>query len=101
MPPISRNNDLANTGHDCTRVAPVRASQRTVFANGKAILRPGDKLKPHKILVPAPPRCVGHKAKVKSGSRSVFVQGKPVARRGDSADQGEMAQGSRDVHAGG
>ena len=67
MPRISRHNDLAKTGHACSTVAPVRASQFSVFANSRAVLRPGDKLKPHKILVAPPKRCVGHKAKVKKG----------------------------------
>tara|TARA_B100000214_G_scaffold325430_1_gene262962 strand:- start:1401 stop:1700 length:300 start_codon:yes stop_codon:yes gene_type:complete len=99
MPRISRHNDLAKTGHGCSTVAPVRASQFSVFANSKAVLRPGDKLKPHKILVGL--RCVGHQAKVNRGSRTVFAQGKPVARVGDSADKGAMKQGSFTVFAGG
>ena len=101
MPRISRHNDLAKTGHGCSVVAPVRASQFSVFANSRAVLRPGDKLKPHKILVAPPKRCVGHQAKVNRGSRTVFAQGIPVARVGDSADKGAMKQGSFTVFAGG
>lgn len=102
MPRISRNNDLASTGHACTRVVGVRATQFTVFANGIAIARPGDPCKPHTILRPGkPPKCVGHKAKINRGSRTVFAQGRPVARVGDSTDRGRMIRGSGNVQAGG
>ena len=105
MPGISRNGDICRTGHKCTTRAPVKASQRTVFANGIPLLRRGDKVKPHTRDFPnpdAPPPyiCLVHRAKVKQGSRSVFVQGIPVARRGDRADDGAMRGASRDVKAG-
>ncbi len=101
MPAISRDRrDLAATGHACTTKIGVKASQRTVFANNTAVLRPGDRLLPHTILVCCPPKCVGHPAKVNRGSRKVFAQGIPVARKGDSADRGRMIQGSFNVFAG-
>ena len=103
MPAVSRNRiDLARTGHACTTKIGVRASQFSVFANGTSILRPGDRLLPHTILVCSPKcRCVGHSAKVNLGSPNVFIQNIPVARRGDSADFGSMIQGSPNVFANG
>tara|TARA_B100000424_G_C22738930_1_gene400084 strand:+ start:325 stop:630 length:306 start_codon:yes stop_codon:yes gene_type:complete len=101
MPKISRNGDMCRTGHACTSAAPVKATQFTVFANGKPIARKGDPIKPHTILVPGPPPlCVGHKAKVRRGSRQVFIKGIGVARRGDSADKGSMKGASFNVTAG-
>ena len=104
MPAVSRNRiDLARTGHPCTTKIGVRASQFSVFANGINILRPGDRLLPHTIIVPCPPTycCVGHPAKINRGSPNVFIQGRPVARRGDSADFGSMMRGSPNVFANG
>jgi|TARA_B110000977_G_C10608820_1_gene311355 uncharacterized Zn-binding protein involved in type VI secretion len=101
MPGISRNNDLAATGHGCSPTAGCIATAKTVFINGIKVLRPGDFLKPH--FVPnkkPPPKCVLHTAQVNRGSRSVFAEGKPVARRGDSADLGAMIGASRNVFAG-
>ena len=104
MPAVSRNRiDLAATGHSCTRKIGVKASQFSVFANGRSILRPGDRLLPHTILVCTPDGCycTGHPAKVKRGSPNVFIQNIPVARKGDSADRGRMIQGSPNVFANG
>ena len=71
MPGISRNGDLGATGHGCSKVAPVRATQKTVFANGKPILKRGDPMAPHEILVPAiPPICLKHKANLKGADLS-------------------------------
>ena len=103
MPAISRDRiDLAKTGHSCDDVAGVRATAGSVLINGRRVLRPGDRLLPHTILVCAGKKCfcVDHPAKVNRGSRTVFAEGKPVARRGDSADRGSMLQGSRNVFAG-
>ena len=48
MPKISRDiRDLAATGHSCHRVIGVKATARSVFANGSKVLRPGDRLLPH------------------------------------------------------
>lgn len=98
MPKVSRNGDMCATGHLCTKKAPVRASQFSVFANGKPVLRRGDKVKPHTILVP--PFCKVHAAKVKGASSKVFARGIGIARRGDSADFGAMVGASQDVVAG-
>jgi len=102
MPAVSRDKiDLALTGHACTKKIGVFASQYSVYANGSAVLRPGDFLMPHLILVCCPARCVGHPANVNQGSPTVFAQGKPIARRGDSADMGMMLMGSLNVFANG
>ena len=105
MPRISRHGDKCRTGHLCTKMAPVNASQRSVFVNGRPALRRGDKVKPHTINFPnptPPPKyiCLVHKAKVKQGSRRVFVRGIPVARKDDRADKGSMRGASRNVFAG-
>ena len=104
MPAVSRNIiDKAATGHACTRAIGVKASQFQVFANGKAILRPGDRLLPHTILRKCGPTfcCVPHSAVVKRGSPNVFIRNRPVARKGDRADLGKMLRGSRNVFANG
>ena len=98
MPKVSRNGDMCATGHLCTKKAPVRASQFSVFANGKPVLRRGDKVKPHTILVP--PLCKVHAANIKGASSKVFARGIGIARRGDSADFGAMVGASQDVVAG-
>jgi len=102
MPAISRDiRDLAATGHPCTKVIGCKATQRSVLANGSAVLRPGDPLLPHTILVCDPKcKCVKHPAIVNAGSRTVFAEGRPVSRRGDSADFGQLIQGSNNVFAG-
>ena len=103
MPAISRDIiDLAATGHSCHRVIGVKATARTVFANGAKVLRPGDRLLPHTILVCTADGCycAGHPAVVNMGSRQVFAEGIPVARKGDSADRGKMILGSPNVFAG-
>ena len=104
MPAISRDIvDLAKTGHTCTFVIGVKASQGSVVANGIAVLRPGDRCLPHTILRRCGkyPCCLPHRAKVNMGSSSVFALGIPVARVGDSTDQGSLFQGSQNVFAGG
>tara|TARA_R110002153_G_scaffold179640_1_gene333049 strand:- start:790 stop:1227 length:438 start_codon:yes stop_codon:yes gene_type:complete len=104
MPAISRDLiDLAKTGHGCTPVIPVKATQNTVFANGKAMLRPGDPCLPHTILVPCPPSvcCVFHLAVVWGSSPNVFAEGRPISRKYDGADRGSMIMGSPNVFANG
>ena len=98
MPQISRNKDLAATGHTCTAVVPVIASQFTVFSNGIAVARPGDRCAPHTIKKI---ECVDHPANINQGSSTVFAEGIPVARVGDSTDRGAMIQGAPNVFAGG
>ena len=102
MPRISRNKDRCKTGHSCSRTAPVNASQNTVFANGKPILKRGDRVAPHFILKTAGgrPRCINHPAKLSGSSFTVFVKGVGVGRRGDRADRGAMTGASFDVFAG-
>ena len=98
MPQISRDKDLARTGHGCHAVAPCIATATSVFVNGKVVARPPDPLVPHTI--PVGPFCKFHPAFINAGSFSVFAQGIPVARVGDSADLGAMIQGSFNVFAG-
>ena len=103
MPAISRDKvDLASTGHTCSPTAGCKATAGSVFINGIKVLRPGDKLLPHLILVCKGKKCfcIPHKAKINRGSSTVFAEGKPVARRGDSADRGRMLRGSSNVFAG-
>ena len=105
MPRISRDKiDLAATGHPCDSVAGCISTAKSVYINGRRVLRPGDPLLPHTILVCDELDtcyCAGHPAKVKRGSFTVFAEGIPVARKGDSADLGKMIQGSHDVFANG
>ena len=101
MPRISRHMDRCRTGHRCTGSAPVLASQYSVFANGKPILKRGDRVRPHTILVPTvPPKCLTHGANLRGSSRTVFVRNIGVGRRGDRADKGAMVQASFNVFAG-
>ena len=98
MPKLSRHKDRCRTGHLCTGSAPVNATQYTVFANGKPVLRKGDPVQPHTIKVGL--KCLIHGANVKRGSGTVFASGIGVARRGDSADKGAMTGASENVVAG-
>jgi len=106
MPGISRDKDIALTGHLCNKTAPCIATARSVFINGIRVLRSGDKLKKHFIKNPVttgeppPPKCIPHKARVNRGSRTVFAEGRPVARRFDSADMKFVIGASRNVFAG-
>ena len=103
MPRISRDKiDLAATGHLCDTTAGCISTARSVYINGRRVLRPGDRLLPHtiKFCTPDGCYCIGHSAKVNRGSFTVFAEGKPVARKGDSADRGKMIQGSPNVFAG-
>ena len=97
MQRVSRDKDLAVTGHLCTFVSPCIASASSVFINGIRVARPGDPLVPH--TRPEGPFCKFHFAKINMGSSTVFAQGIPVARVGDSADLGFMMQGSGNVFA--
>ena len=103
MPRISRHRDKCRTGHSCDTTAPVLCSQFTVFANGKPLLKKGDRVAPHvrpNPAYPPPPKCIPHKAKLTGSSRTVFVKGIGVGRRGDKADFGAMVGASFDVFAG-
>ena len=101
MPRISRHRDRCRTGHSCSTTAPVLCSQFTVFANGKPLLKRGDRVAPHTILIPTdPPKCVAHKAILSGSSRTVFVKNIGVGRKGDRADKGAMVGASPNVFAG-
>jgi uncharacterized Zn-binding protein involved in type VI secretion len=105
MPAVSRHRDKCATGHKCDTTAPVLASQFQVHAEGKPILRNGDRVAPHVIknpsFPPSPPPCIPHpNQKLTGGSRSVFVNGRPIGRRGDRADFGKMIQAASTVFAG-
>ena len=99
---ICRHRDIGRTGHKCDSKAPVIASQRRVFANGKPIARRGDRAGPHTILKKCGDAfcCRSHGAKLNRGSRTVFIYGIGVGRVRDSFDRGRMVRGSRDVFAG-
>ena len=98
---ISRDmSDLARTGHGCHFVIGVKATQHSVFVNGKPALRMGDPCLPHTIPVCCPLRCISHPAVVNMGSPTVFVKNVPVARRLDSTDRGFLFMGSPNVFAG-
>ena len=99
MPAISRDRiDRAKTGHSCSTTASCIATAGSVFINGIKVLRPGDKLKPHKKK--KGDECKFHKAEVHGSSRSVFAENIPVARAGDKADKGSCTSTSN-VFAGG
>ncbi len=102
MPRISRHKDRCSTGHLCDTSAPVNASQHTVFANGKAILKRGDKVGKHTIRKKVKDKslCINHRAKLTGGSFTVFVKGIGVGRKGDKADKGSMKGASDNVFAG-
>ena len=92
---ISRDlSDLARTGHGCHAVIGVKATQASVFVNGKPLLRLGDPCLPHTIPVCCPLRCVPHPgAVVNMGSMKVFAESKPVSQFMDSTDMGQLIMG--------
>ena len=56
------------------------SAQYTVFANGKAVLRPGDRLLHTTIPVCSPPGVLHHPCQdQQAGSRTVFAEGIAVA----------------------
>ena len=102
---ISRDFDIARTGHPCTWVIGVKATQYSVFVNGKPALCIGDPCLPHTIIVPCGPAnrytcCVPHTAVVWMGSFKVFAKGRPVSQFLDGTDMGQLIQGSFNVFAG-
>lgn len=99
MPQVSRHADLCRTGHTCTSIVGVRATQFSVYINGIPSLKQGDPVMPHTIRRGL--KCIDHPANVRRGSTSVFVEGIPIARVGDSTDRGAMIRGAVDVFAGG
>jgi uncharacterized Zn-binding protein involved in type VI secretion len=100
MPKVCRDIiDLGATGHGCDPVIGVKATQFTVRANNKPILRILDPALPHTIENPIPP-CISHMEKVNSCSLTVRANSIGVARVGDSFDMGAMIDGSNNVRAG-
>ena len=100
MSAISRNViDLAITGHGCTAVIGVAATQGEVIANTIPVLRMGDPCLPHTL--PVGPFCKPHSSRVNMGSHNVFVKNIPIARRYDSTDFGYMIGASPTVFANG
>ena len=99
MPKLCRDFDLGATGHGCTAVVGVKATQFTVRANGKPVARRNDPTLPHTIN--SGPICVGHMGMVNISSFTVRANGIGVARVGDSYDFGAMIEGSNTVFAGG
>jgi len=98
---LCRHADLGKTGHLCTTVIGVQATQGAVFANGIPVLRKNDPAFPHEIKKPGKPPCKPHDSNVNQGSSSVFCLNIPVARVYDSFDKGRMIRGSSNVFAGG
>ena len=100
MPAVCRDIiDLGATGHGCTPVIGVVATQSTVKANGIPIVRLNDPALPHTWPTPL---CRAHLgAKVNMASMTVRVNGIGVARTGDSFDMGAMLPASPNVFAGG
>ena len=101
MPAVCRDIiDLGATGHGCTPVIGVVATQSTVKANGIPIVRLNDPALPH--TWPVGIYCVPHLlAKINLASATVLAQGKGVARTGDSFDRGAMLPASPNVFANG
>ena len=99
---ISRDFDVARTGHDCTFVIGVKATQYSVYVNGRPAITLGAPCLPHLIrFTKAPHNCIPHPgAIVWMGSLKVFVKGIPVSQFGDGTDMGQLIQGSFNVFAG-
>lgn len=95
MPAVCRIGDSDLT--HCS--APVRAEgSPSVFANGIAVSRQGDKNTPH--LLPGAP-CPSHAAVITTGSTTVFANNKGVGRVGDAITGcTQVATGSTNVFAG-
>lgn len=96
---LCRHRDLGATGHSCTTVIPVKATQKTVFANNRPVARWLDPGFPH--LIRQGIKCVGHTSMIYGRSKTVFVQGRAVARVRDGFDRAIMITGSANVFAGG
>lgn len=99
MAKVHRQGD-ATTGHSCSSnsSAPptVPASYSpNVFINGKAVVREGDSIVPHKCGSSDP------HGGVYTGSSSVFVNGKAIQVVGSPISCGDhAAEGSPDVNVG-
>lgn len=99
MPAIVRESDIC-TGHGCWPPRPAITSSRTVFLNGRGVVRQGDRYAVHCKPCGKNPAC--HTSYVARGSSTVFVDGIPAARVGDPIACGSLCStGSLDVTGGG
>jgi len=100
MPAVCRVGDSLSTGHACTGVTTIAASNTngTVKINGIEVIVVGAPTVSH----PAPPNppCPPHVRFLNAGSSTVRVNSIPVGRIGDSADAGAMISGSSNVFFG-
>jgi uncharacterized Zn-binding protein involved in type VI secretion len=98
MPPVTRTNVDASTGHGGYVPRPSTPNGSTdTFINGEGAVRVGDAWPDH--TDPGPPDT--HGGSQSSGSATVFVNGQPLARIGDSISCGDsVAAGSPDVICG-
>lgn len=96
MPPVTRVDVDASTGHDCFVPRPNTPNgSPDVFVNNLGVVRVSD---------PWPPHCCGpscHDGNQSSGSTTVFVNGLALTRIGDAISCGDAsAAGSPDVICG-
>lgn len=98
MPPVTRANKDASTGHGGYVPRPSTPNgSPDVIINGEGVVRVGDAWPDH--TDPGPPDT--HSGSQGSGSSTVFANGSAVARIGDSIDCGDAcAAGSPDVICG-
>lgn len=87
MPAIVREGDIC-TGHGCWPPRPAISSSKTVFSDGRGVVRKGDRYAVHCKPCGKNPAC--HDSFVTEGSSSVFVDGIPVARVGDPIACGSL-----------
>jgi len=96
MPPVTRVDVDASTGHDCFVPRPNTPNgSPNVFVNNLGVVRVTD---------PWPPHCCGptcHDGDQSAGSTTVFVNGLALTRIGDAISCGDAsAAGSPDVICG-
>ena len=98
MPPVTRTNLDASTGHDGYVPRPNTPNgSADVFVNGQGAVRVTDAWPDH--TNPGPPDT--HGGVQSSGSATVFVNGLALARIGDSISCGDaVAAGSPNVISG-
>jgi uncharacterized Zn-binding protein involved in type VI secretion len=77
-----------------TAGGPLLEGSSNVFANGKSVVRLGDRVQSHG-------RSNHSSAVMIEGSSTVFCNGKPVCRKGHRATCGDQATGSSNVFLGG
>lgn len=98
MPPVTRTNVDASTGHGGYVPRPNTPNgSADVFVNGQGTVRVSDAWPNH--TDPGPPST--HGGSQSAGSTTVFVNGLALARIGDAIDDGDFcAAGSPDVICG-